>query len=131
MRSITRALSVALLIAASFLLVMGLAGCDIPGYLDGSFAYTVEPHSGGLTASIHDQRSGTHTTWVLATDPPPGRYPVWLEVTGEGDLKVDRSVELPAGTYHYVVRSAEGSVGLYEGTWQSGDVMGRGEVTVP
>ena len=126
-----RVLSVAILLAAALVLVAGLAGCDIPGYLNGSLAYTVEPHSGGLTAGIHDQRSGTHTTWIVATNPPADSYPVWLQVTGEGDVKVNRSVELPAGTYRYVVRSADGSVAIGDHTWQSGDIMGRGEVTVP
>jgi hypothetical protein len=126
-----RVLSVAILLAAALVLVAGLAGCDIPGYLNGSFAYAVEPHSGGLTADIHDQRSGAHTTWIVATNPPPGRYPVWLQVTGDGDVKVSRPVQLPAGTYRYAVYSVEGSGGLPKDVWTPGNRVGQGEVTVP
>ena len=122
---------VAPLVVAVLLLIVGLGGCAIPGLLNGSLAYSVEPHAGGVTAGVHDQRGGTHTTWIVATNPPSGAYPIWLQVSGEGDVNVTRSVQLPAGNYEYVVYSAEGSVALGDATWRSGKRVGQGEVTVP
>jgi hypothetical protein len=126
-----------LLIVLAIAVGLAAAACGGAHPVDHSLSYSVVPYTGGLTATVADNRIGKHTVWVVLLNPPQGVPREWFAGESAGNSGVGWSSgstrgPLLAGTYKYAIYSADGIIRSAKTKyWTREHLVAEGQVTVP